>query len=83
MEQSERPGAPGIASVLYLIGGLSVAIGLLGLVALFEDKNASDAAIAGSGILGGCLLCGFGYGLHKLRQIEWRLRKPTAVESRG
>ena len=76
--EATGPGAPAITITLYVIGGLSIAIGLLGLVALFDEKTFSDAAIAGAGIFGGSLLCGFGYGLHKLRQIEWHLRKPTA-----
>ena len=64
--------------VLYIVGCLSVVIGILGIFALAEDKTSADAIIAFLGIAGGSLLSGFAYGLQKLSQIEEHLRRTTS-----
>ena len=66
---------PWIGILLNVFGWLAVLGGALALFAGLEDRLDSEIAMGIGSVLGGLLLLGIAFALHKLRQIESHLRR--------
>jgi membrane associated rhomboid family serine protease len=75
---------PVIAIAFYVVGFLSLVIGVLSLSDAAHDDAAtaqSDVVAAVGGIVGGFLFIALGYGLKKLCQIELHLRFRNKIDA--
>ena len=75
--QEPESKTPGIAITFYVVGILSLIIGVFSLVAASQDNATtaqSDVVGAVGGIIGGFLFIAIAYALKKLCQIESHLR---------
>jgi len=82
--QEPESKTPGIAITLYVVGILSLVIGVFSLFAASEDNTAtaqSDVVAAVGGIVGGFLFIAIAYGLKKLCQIESHLRFRNQIDA--
>jgi len=66
---------PGISIFLYIFGVLFLAGGALGVIAGISANNMLDAGMGFSGFISGLIIIGLAFGLSKLNQIEFHLRK--------
>jgi hypothetical protein len=77
--KSKPEATPGIAVVLYILGAIAIASGVIVLVVTAAGETGSeadrDAGIGLAILFSSPMLFGFGFALRKLQQIEFHLRK--------